>query len=157
MNSVSKLIITTAVSVAALLAQPSPPDPTTMVQHRVTQLTAQLTLSSSQATQATAIYTNAATAVAPLQAEMKTYRATLQAAVKSGASETIDQTAASIGTTMGQILAIQSKADAAFYLTLSTSQQAAMSATPGALGSLGPGGPGAGGPPPGPPPDRGGQ
>ena len=135
------------------LAQPAPPDPATVAQNHVTRLTAQLSLSSSQASQAATIYGNAATATAPLQAAMKSYRSALQAAVKSGATETIEQTAASIGSTMGQIMASQSKADAAFYLTLTTSQQAALNATPGGFGGPGFGGPGAGGPPPGPPPD----
>jgi Spy/CpxP family protein refolding chaperone len=157
MKAFSRLIVTTTALAASALAQPAPPDPATMAQNRVTHLTSQLSLTSSQASQASSIYTNAATAITPLQATMKSYRSTLQAAVKSGAMDTIDQTAASIGATMGQITAIQSKADAAFYATLTASQQATLNATPGGFGAPGPGGPGQGGPPPGPPPDNGGQ
>lgn len=154
MKAILKVTVA-AVSLAVYaLAQPAPPDPATMAQHRVTQLTSQLSLSSTQASQASTIYTNAATAAAPLQAQMHTYRSALQAAVKSGNTETIEQTAASIGATMGQIMAIQSKADAAFYLTLSASQQTTLNAIPGGFGGPGPGGPGAGGPPPGPPPEQ---
>jgi hypothetical protein len=64
-----------------------------MAQNRVTRLTSQPGLSSSQASQTTTIYTNAATAITPLQTAMRSYRSTIQTAVKRGATDTIDQTA----------------------------------------------------------------
>src|SRR5579871_6663153 len=145
MKAVSKIGLTIALGAIAALAQPGPPDPAAMAKSKVSRMTSLLGLSSAQVTQATTIYNNAATAITPLQTTMTGYRSTLQAAVKSGAAETIEQTAASIGTTMGEITAIQSKADAAFY--------AILNATPGGFGGPGMGGPGPGGPPPGPPPD----
>jgi Spy/CpxP family protein refolding chaperone len=144
--------LTTALLAACLLAQPGPPDPAAMAQNRVTRFTSQLGLSGAQATQATAIYTNAAAAIAPLQNAMRSYRSAIEAAVRSGAPDTIEQTAASLGTAMGQMMAIQSKADAAFYATLTASQQATLNAAPGGFGGPAMGGPGPGGPPPGPPP-----
>jgi hypothetical protein len=156
MKAVSRFMGMAALATAAAFAQHAPPDPATMAQHRVTQLTGQLGLTGAQAAQATTIYTNSATAVAPLQSQMRTLQTAMQAAVKSGAADTIEQTAAQMGTLMGQITAIQSKADAAFYAGLSTSQQTAANAIPGVLGGgpHGPGGPGGGGPPPGPPPSE---
>lgn len=153
MKVVPRLSFTAALLAALALAQPAPPDPAAMAQHRVARLTSELGLSSTQASQATTIYTNAATAIGPLQTTMRSYRSSLQTAVKSNAADTIEQTAASIGTTMGQITAIQSKADAAFYAILTASQQTTLNATPGGFGGPGMGGPGPGGPPPGPPPD----
>ena len=86
---------------------------------------------------------------------MRTLQTAMRAAVKSGAADTIEQTAAQMGTLMGQITAIQSKADAAFYAGLSASQQTAANDIPEALGGPhGPGSPGGGGPPPGPPPSE---
>ncbi len=153
MKAVSRLMGTAVLVAAAAFAQHAPPDPASMAQHRVTQLTGQLGLTSAQAAQATTIYTNSAAAVAPLQAQMRNLQIAMQGAVKSGAADIIEQTAAQMGTLTGQITALQSKADAAFYAGLSTSQQAAANAIPGALGGPhGPGGPGGGGPPPGPPP-----
>jgi hypothetical protein len=112
-------------------------------------------LTSAQAAQVTTIYTNSATAVAPLQEHMRALQTALRAAVKNGAADTIEQTAAQMGTRMGQITAIQNKADAAFYAGLSASQQTAANAIHGALGGgHGLGGPGGGGPPPGPPPSE---
>ena len=121
----------------------SPPDPATMVQHRVTRLTTLLGLSTAQATQATTIFTNAVTAITPLQTDLSGFRTSIQTAVKSNATATIDQLAASIGTTIGQITAIQEKADAAFYAILDSTQQAKLDAIGGLDGGPG-GGPGFG-------------
>lgn len=140
-----------------VLTSSSPPDPATMVQNQVTRLTSLLGLTNSQASEATTIFTNAMTAISPLRTTMSGYWSSMQTAVKAGATATIDQLASSIGATMGQITAVQNKADAAFYAILTPSQQATLNATPGALGGPGFGGPGPGGPPPGPPSGGSGQ
>jgi Spy/CpxP family protein refolding chaperone len=126
----------------------APPDPATIVANQVTRLTALLTLTTSQAAQATTVFTNAQTAITPLQTTLSGYWTSLQAAVKSNATATIDQLATSIGTTTGQITAIQNKADAAFYAILTTAQQTTLNSSggfgggPGGHGPGGPGGPG---------------
>jgi hypothetical protein len=125
----------------------SPPDPATMAQHRVARLTTLLGLSTTQAGQAATIFTNAATATTPLQTDLSGFRTSIQTAVKSNATATIDQLAASIGTTIGQITAIQEKAQAAFYAILDSTQQAKLDAIggpDGGFGGPGPGGPGFG-------------
>jgi Spy/CpxP family protein refolding chaperone len=126
----------------------TPPDPATMVAHQVERLTRLLTLTTVQASQATTIFTNALTATTALQTTLSTDRTSLQAAVKANATSTIDTLSTSIGTLNGQILAIQSKADAAFYAILTTAQQAILDARGGFHGGFGRG---PGGPPPGRP------
>lgn len=118
------------------------PDPATMVQNRVTRLTTLLTLTAVQAAQATTIFTNAATATTTLQTTLSTDRDSLQTAIKGNATATIDSLSATMGSLTGQITAIQSKADAAFYAILTADQKAKLDQ----LGGFG-FGPGHGGPP----------
>jgi hypothetical protein len=153
MNKLSRVIAIGAVLAATMIAQrpfgvltsSTPPDPATVVANQVARLTQRLTLTAAQATQATTIFTNALTAVTPLETTLNTDWTSLQAAVKSNSTATIDTLSASIGTVTGQITAIQNKADAAFYATLSTAQQAILDAS-GGLGHGGFDGPGRGGP-----------
>ena len=118
------------------LTSSTPPDPATMVAHRVARLTQLLSLTTAQAAQATTIFTNAQTAITPLQTTLDTDFQSMQAAVKSNATATIDQLATAIGTIQGQITAIQNKADAAFYAILTADQQTRFSSA-----GPGPGGP----------------
>ena len=141
-----------ALLAVALAAQPpfgvltssSPPDPATLVQHKVARLTSLLTLTESQQSQATTIFTTSQTAITPIRTTLSQAWTSMQAAVKTNAPATIDQLAASIGTATGQITAIQNKADAAFYAILTADQQAKLNARPGP-GFGGPGGPMGGG------------
>jgi len=156
MNNTSRMVAAGFLAAAMMMAQRGPraagggpPDPATMVQHQVERLTTLLTLTPSQVAQATTIFTNSITATSALQTTQQTDRQSLQTAVKSNAATTIDQLATAIGGISGQILAIQSKADAAFYAILTSDQQAKLDQ----LGGFGRGGfgPGPGGPPPGRP------
>jgi Spy/CpxP family protein refolding chaperone len=115
-----------------------------MIQHRVARLTTLLGLSTSQASQATTIFTNAQTSITPLQTALGGYRTSLQTAIKGNATATIDQLAAEIGTTTGQITDVESKADAAFYAILTADQQSKLDAVGGFGGFGGRGGPGMG-------------
>jgi len=125
-------------------ANGTPPDPATMLANQVTRLTTLLSLTTAQASQATTIFTNAATATSSLQTTLSTDRDSLQTAIKSNATSTIDQLSSTIGSLQGQILAVQSKADAAFYAILTSDQQAKLDQL-GGFGrvgfGLGPGGP----------------
>src|SRR5229473_2747949 len=145
------LIAACALFAVTLMAQRpfgTPPDPATMVQNRIARLTTQLSLTTAQVSQATTIFTNALTATTPLQTTLGTDRQSLLAAVKNNATSVIDQLSSSIGTLNGQILAIQSKANAAFYAILTSDQQTKLDQS-GGLGVPGGFGPGPGGPPPG--------
>jgi Spy/CpxP family protein refolding chaperone len=120
----------------------SPPDPQTMIQMRVNQLATLLSLTDAQKSQALTIYTNAYTAGQTLMTTLRTAQQSLLAAVKSNNVASIDQLAATIGSLDGQRLAIDSKADAAFYALLTADQQARYDALPHGPG--GPRGPGIG-------------
>jgi hypothetical protein len=145
------MIAACALVAVTLMAQRpfgTPPDPATMVQNRIARLTTQLSLTTAQVSQATTIFTNALTATTPLQTTLGTDRQSLLAAVKNNATSVIDQLSSSIGTLNGQVLAIQSKANAAFYAILTSDQQTKLDQS-GGLNGPGGFGPGPGGPPPG--------
>jgi Spy/CpxP family protein refolding chaperone len=145
MRLLTKTLAIAALATAVILAQPpAPPDPATMIQNRVDHLTAALGLTTAQAAQATTIFTNAQTAISPLQTSLDQARQNLQTAIKGNASGSIDALSATIGTISGQILAAQSKGDAAFYAILTADQQAKLDSMPPGPGR-GPGGPGPGG------------
>jgi hypothetical protein len=119
----------------------------TIVANQVARLTKLLTLTTAQQTQASTIFTNALTAITPLQTSEVAARQALPAAVKSNATATIDQLSTTIGSLEGQIMSIQNKADAAFYAILTADQQTKLGQTNFLNGpGLGPGGPGFGGP-----------
>ncbi len=102
----------------------SPPDAATMIKMRVEFLANRLNLTEAQKTQATAIFTDAHTASETLRTNMQTARQSLLAAVKKNDTAAIDQLAVTIGALTGQLTAIESKAEAAFYSILTADQQA---------------------------------
>jgi Spy/CpxP family protein refolding chaperone len=110
--------------ILALAQRPLPPDPSTMIQHRVNFLTNQLGLSSSQQQQATTIFTNAMTRMQPLHDQIHSAHQALQAAVATGDNAAIEQTATTIGNLTAQQIAAHAKADAQFFQILSSDQQA---------------------------------
>src|SRR5260370_38064016 len=118
-----------------------PPHPATMVQNQVARLATLLSLATAQAAQATTIFTNAQTAIAPLRTTLATDHDSLQTSIKSNATSTIDTVAANIGLLTGQIQAIQSKANAAFYAILTADQQAKFDQLGFGGFGAGPGGP----------------
>jgi hypothetical protein len=101
----------------------NPPDVATIVAHEVSFLTTLLTLTTSQATQATTIFTNELNSITPIEAQITTAQTTLSAAIKTNTTATITAQATAIGTLQGQIVGIQAGADAAFYALLTTAQQ----------------------------------
>jgi len=127
-----------------VMTSSTPPDPATMVQNQVTRLTSLLGLTTAQASQATTIFTNAANAITPLETALNGYWTSMQTAVKSNATATINSLSTSIGTATGQITAIQNLADAAFYAILTTDQQNTLNSSGGPGPGPGPGGPGPG-------------
>jgi Spy/CpxP family protein refolding chaperone len=141
MKTISQAMLVSALVAGAMMAQPpsGPPNPATMVQHRIQRLTTLLSLTPDQVTQATTIFTNAETAVTPIQTTLRTNRTALEAAVKANQAGTIDTLAGQIGAAEGQVLDIQSKAEAAFYAILTTDQQTKLDSMPGMFGGRGPG------------------
>ena len=124
----SNLLLTFACATTLFAQRPgNPPDPATMVQHRVSSLATLLTLTASQQQQATTIFTNAATAESSVCTNLKAPHQTLSDAVKSDDLSTIDQTSTTIGNLMAQSVSTSAKARAAFYQILTPDQQAKFS------------------------------
>jgi Spy/CpxP family protein refolding chaperone len=119
---------------ALLLAQTTstrtPPTPAERAQHRVHMLTNMLSLTAAQQQQATAIFTNAATAEETVHTSMKAAHESLHAAIKSNDAAAIDQWSNTIGGLMGQQVGIEAKAHAAVYQILTPDQQTKLSQMP---------------------------
>jgi Spy/CpxP family protein refolding chaperone len=119
---------------------PAAPDPATMIANEVTRLTTLLDLTTSQASQATTIFTNAQTTISGLQTTLSGYQTSMTTAIEANDATTIDALAGQIGTAQGQIVDARSKAAAAFYAILTATQQTKLQTL--GLGLLGGGGPG---------------
>src|SRR3954466_11755992 len=100
-------LLTSTVVTSFLYAQRSgnPPSAADMVQHRVSMLARQLTLTDAQQQQATTIFTNSANASTAARDGLKTARQTLSDAVKNNNTAAIDQAAATIGSLTAQMTA----------------------------------------------------
>ncbi len=122
---------------------PGPRDPAAMVERRIAFLKTLLNLTDTQTTQATTIFTNAANAAAPLQANLFEARKEMREAVKTNNVAGIDQLSATIGSLTGETTAIHSKAEAAFYALLTAEQRTRYDSF-GPGGPAMPGGPGGG-------------
>jgi Spy/CpxP family protein refolding chaperone len=124
----NKTILTTLLfaSVSAF-AQDSgtiaPPSAAQIAAHQVAHLTKLLTLTSSQQTQATTIFTTAETALLPLRASLKTAKTTLTTAIEGNDSATIATQTTEIGTLTAQEQLVRATAEAAFYQILTPTQQ----------------------------------
>ncbi len=113
---------------------------------------AQLGLTTDQQTLIKATRTDAATQSKPLRDQVHTLRQELEAAIKAGDTGKIDSLSPSIAQIEAQIGAIDAKAQAKIYGSLTADQKAKVDAAPGGLGRLGMmGRRGPGGPPPAPP------
>jgi hypothetical protein len=131
MQTLSRMIAVAAVLGATLLAQrpfgvmtgSTPPDPAAIVARKVERLTKLLTLNTTQASEATTLFTNALSAVTPIETSLRADRQSLQTAVKANDAATIESLSTNIGLLTGQILTIQNKADAVFYASLTPAQQ----------------------------------
>jgi Spy/CpxP family protein refolding chaperone len=131
-------------SASLAVAQPMRRGATTaLITMRVNMLASRLNLTDSQKTQAITLFTDAHTAAAPVQTDIRAKRDELSAAVKSNNIGLIDSVAQSLGTLQGQLTGIESKAEAAFYAILTPDQKKLYDAMPpgGGMGR-GMGGPG---------------
>ena len=108
----------------------TPPDPQTMITMRVERLGTLLSLTADQKTRATAIFTNAYTSSQSIQSSAQSNRESLAEAVKKNDTAAIDQLSLMAGTLSGQLTAISSKAEAAFYAILTSDQKTKFDAMP---------------------------
>ncbi len=120
----------------------TPPDPQTMIQRRVDFLASQLNLTDDQKTKAVSIFTNAHSGGENARSSLQTTHQSLSEAVKKNDTAAIDQLSTTIGSLMGQLTAIERKADAAFYALLTADQKAKFDSLRGGFGFGGRMGPG---------------
>jgi hypothetical protein len=119
------------------------------VAQRVAQLTTLLDLTTGQQSTATTIFTVEQTALDSIQTSEQTARTALQTAITSNSATGISSAAATIGTLATQQAEATGTGEAAFYMVLTSVQQAKYDV----LGNNGgPGAPGGQNGPPGPPP-----
>jgi Spy/CpxP family protein refolding chaperone len=104
-------------------------------------LAQRLELTEAQKTNATSIFTQAYNSAASVRTSLEAARQALADAVKKNDIAAIERNANTLGGLTGQLTAIDSKADAAFYALLTADQKTKYDEHP--MG--GPGGPGMGG------------
>ena len=130
---------------------PTPPAPAQVAANIVARLTTLLDLTSDQQASATTLFTNQVTVDQALQTQMQAARTALQTAITSNSG--ISTAAAAIGSLTTQQVANDATTDAAFYASLTSTQQAKYTSLqplgqgPGGGGPGGPGRPPAGGGP----------
>ena len=137
-KSILTMAAIAALSVAAVPAQPralngsrgdgnggaaQTTDPATLAARQVSFLTHLLTLTTGQQTQATSIFTAAITAEQALQTQFTTAQTALLTAIKANNTANITTQSTTLGNLPGQAIAIDAKADAAFYLLLTADQK----------------------------------
>jgi Spy/CpxP family protein refolding chaperone len=150
MNKTVRLIACTAMAAALAFAQGRMPghghgrgepgagfDPAKMIEMRVDRLEKLLTLTADQKAKATQIFTAAQTARGDVRTQMQTARESLAAAVKANNTAAIDQAARDIGAVTTQTIAIESKAQAAFYALLTAEQKTRLDALRPGRGPMG--------------------
>jgi Spy/CpxP family protein refolding chaperone len=152
MNSTLKAFAAAALAAGCIVAQGRgggtppgvPADPTTMIQRRVDMLANRLSLTDDQKAKAITNFTNAFTASQTVQQSLQSNRQSLADAVKRNDTAAIESLSTAAGSLSGELTAINSKADAAFYATLTDDQKTKYDSMP--HGGPGPGGPGGFGP-----------
>ena len=98
-------------------------DPATLAARQVKFLTQMLTLTTGQQTQATTIFTAEITAEQALQTQFTTAETALITAIKANSAANITTQSTTLGALHGQAIAIEARADAAFYALLTTDQK----------------------------------
>ena len=142
-NRLTAVICAAAISAGLAMAQGSgaPPDPQQIIQMRVDRLASSLSLTDAQKAKATTIFTDSLNAVEALQPDLRSNRQALADAVKKNDTAAITTLSVTSGVLSGQLTAINTKAEAAFYAILTADQQAKYDAQPhGFGGPMGPGG-----------------
>jgi Spy/CpxP family protein refolding chaperone len=113
-----------ALGTASMFAQTPPP---ARHNHQHGRLAAALNLTDTQKTQMKSIFQSAHQSSQPVRQQLKQTRQSLQAAVKAGDSNQIQQLAANEGTELGQLAAIHASARAQMFKMLTPEQQQKLS------------------------------
>jgi Spy/CpxP family protein refolding chaperone len=138
-----------AITSLPLLAQGGPGTRPDGAGGRLNYLAGYLSLTETQKTQATAIFTAADTAAETVRGQLQSAQDALRASIKTNPADAeLDRLAAATGVLQGQLMAISAKASAKFYALLTAEQKAKhdqMGGGRGGPGGMGPGGMGPGG------------
>jgi Spy/CpxP family protein refolding chaperone len=113
-----------ALGTASLFAQTPPP---ARHNHQHGRLAAALNLTDAQKSQMKSIFQGARQSAQPVRQQLHQTRQALQAAVKAGNSNQIQQLATTEGTEMGQLTAIHASARAKMFKMLTPEQQQKLS------------------------------
>ena len=122
----SKLFVWTALatlSTVSLCAQAPQPSAPAQGRHGRGRMANYLNLTAAQRGQAKTIFREASQSAKPVRQQLRETRQSLQAAIKSGNSDQIQQFAATEGTEKGQLAAIRATAFAKLYPILTAEQQ----------------------------------
>jgi Spy/CpxP family protein refolding chaperone len=130
-NQMKKVLTVTFAALTAIStfgqAPPQPPSPAQRAQHEVRYLTTLLSLTTAQRQQATAIYTNSATAEESVHQGLRSAHESLRTAIKNNDAASIDQASNALAQEIAQSTSTRAKADAAFYQILTPDQQSKLS------------------------------
>jgi Spy/CpxP family protein refolding chaperone len=129
---------------SAAFAQAPPGGPGGPHMNRMATMTTLLSLNSAQQATATKAFADARAAEKTVFTNMRTARTSLSAAIKKNDIGAIEQLSQQIGTYEAQMTSINSKAEAAFYATLTPEQQTKYDTLHADRGGMG--GPGGRGP-----------
>lgn len=123
-SKLAKFFTTSVLATSFAFAQNphTPPDPPTMIQHRVSRLATLLNLTAAQQQQATTIFTAAATASQTARTSMRTAHQSLTTAIKNNDAGGIEQAATTIGNLTAQSTMSDAKTQAAFLQILTPDQ-----------------------------------
>jgi Spy/CpxP family protein refolding chaperone len=113
-----------ALGTASLFAQTPPP---ARHHHQHDLFAAALNLTDAQKTQMKSIFQGARQSAQPIRQQLQQTRQSLQAAIKAGNSNQIQQLAATEGTEIGQLAAIRASARAQMFKMLTPEQQQKLS------------------------------
>jgi Spy/CpxP family protein refolding chaperone len=135
LKKLAAVFAATALSALLLAQEPggpmgTPPDPQSMTKMRVGYLTKILSLTDAQQAKATTIFTDAFTQGETVRQSLQNNRQSLSAAVRKNDNAAIETLATTAGTLTGQLVGIESKAEAAFYAGLTPDQQTKYDAMP---------------------------
>jgi Spy/CpxP family protein refolding chaperone len=122
----NKIFIWTAVSAlgaVGLFAQAPQTTAQAKGGHKLARMANYLNLTTAQRAQAKTIFHEAGQSAKPVRQQLRETRQSLQAAIKSGNSDQIQQLTATEGTEKGQLSAIRATAFAKLYPTLTPEQQ----------------------------------
>lgn len=122
-TTLSAVFFTLVLSFAPAGLQAQSPEPAPRQHDFVAAMTARLGLSAGQQSQAATIFNNARSAESAVRASLKTAQQSLDDAIKSNNTVSIEQLSNTIGTLTAQMTSAESKAYAAFYQILTPEQR----------------------------------